>query len=266
MVLGEERMKGTYGRHRYSGIIVNGVRFWLVLLLLLSSFGPVLVSADVVWSDNFDDGDFDGWTISSPSWGNPPSNWSAANYYLQIEQEAWGSISHPSNVAYGTWSFDFKANGTYLNYDRGVSIAFVSNDVHNGTEVPTGNDWSCYGLKAYGTYEGTGFRLCLLRWHDGVRHDIDSNEIPLSLTDWHHIDVSRTTDGLFHVYHNGSLVMQGVDTELTTSELFVVSLVDWLTIDNVVVDDAPPFDWVLIGIGTSAVVIIAVLVIILKRR
>jgi hypothetical protein len=229
---------------------------------------PVTCSGTVVWSDNFDDGNYDGWTMGSLSWGNPPSNWSAANNYLQIEQEAWGSISHPSNVAYGTWSFDFRANGTYLSYDEGVSIAFVSNDVHNTTEVPTGNDWSCYGLKAYGTNEGTGFTICLLRWHDGVRYNIGYNGTPLSLANWHHIDVSRTTDGLFKVYHNGSLVIQGEDTELTTSELFVVSLVDWLMIDNVVVDDTPPatIDWVLIGVGISTVVIIAVVVIILKRR
>ena len=56
-------MKGTYGKHRYTGTIVNGVRFWLIMVVLVSSIGPILVSADVVWSDNFDDGNYDGWTI-----------------------------------------------------------------------------------------------------------------------------------------------------------------------------------------------------------
>ncbi|KXH76222.1 MAG: hypothetical protein AM326_03295 [Candidatus Thorarchaeota archaeon SMTZ-45] len=191
-------------------------------------------------------------------------------------------------MAYGTWSFDFKANGTQVATGAGVSIAFASNDVHNATEVPTGNDWSCYGFKALAASGNSGFRLYLLKWHGGVRTDIDYNYTLLPVAGWHHIDVSRTQDGLFHLYHNGSLVIQGVDTELTSSELFVVSLADWVMIDNVVIDNEPihlqdqttptsttttptttpePTDWVpFVIIGVAAVMIIAVLVIILKRR
>ena len=36
--------------------------------------------------------------------------------------------------------------------------------------------------------------------------------------------------------------------------------------DSIVVDDAPPFDWLLVGIGVSALVIVAVVVIFLRRR
>ena len=62
--LGEKRMKKNYGNSRYSGNIVNGIRLWLVLVVLISSIGPISVSAKVVWEDNFDDGNYDGWTIN----------------------------------------------------------------------------------------------------------------------------------------------------------------------------------------------------------
>jgi len=247
-----------------------------VMFLLYISVCTTTTNATVVWTDDFDDGNYNGWTMCSPSWGNPPSNWSAANYYLQIEQEGWGSISHPSNVAYGTWSFDFKANGTEVALGEGVSIAFVSNDVHNATEVPTGDDWSCYGFKALGT--DAGFRLYLLKWHGGDRTDIDYNQTLLPVEGWHHIEISRTQDGLFGLYHNGSLVIQGVDTELTTSELIVVSLSDGFMIDNIVVDDEvpttttptstpPPIDPVLFGlIGGTGVGVVILLAIVYRRR
>jgi hypothetical protein len=247
----------------------------VTMFVLCISICTTTTSAAEIWSDNFNDGNYDGWTICSPSWGNPPSNWSAANYYLQLEQEEYGSISHLSNVVYGNWSFDFKANGTQVAIGVGVDIAFVSNDVHNATETPTSYAWSCYGFKAHGASGGTGFRLYLLKWHDGVRTDIGYNYTVLPVAGWHHIDVTRNTTGYFSLYHNGSLVMQGVDTELTTSKLFVVSLADWCMIDNVVIDNETHtttggdgvIDWPPIIIGVVvAVAVIAIVIVFLRRR
>lgn len=241
----------------------------IVFLLCWMGYLPLACRGAVVWSDDFNDGNYDGWTICSPSWGNPPSKWSAADYYLQIEQEAWGTISHPSTVAYGTWSFDFKANLTQVTAGQGLSINFISNDLNNATEVPTSNDWSCYGFKilAAATTQGNEFFLSLAKLVGGVFTVLDSSDGYLPIVGWQHIDVSRTTGGLFHVYVNNSLILQATDTDMTTSELFVVNLADWNMIDNVVVDDAPPIEWpTIVIIVASAVVIVVVLVIILKRR
>ena len=276
-------MKRIYGKHRYTRSIANGVRLWLILVVLVSSIGPMLVSADVVWSDDFNDGNYDGWIIcENPGMGWDASNWSAASYYLQVDQEDWGSISRPSNIAYGTWSFDFKANETQITLGRGFAINFISNDINNVTNVVEDDDMICYWLRcrAIVTSEDDKFELSLRKWYGGVDTALAQSATRLSVADWHHIDMTRNTTGWFSVYHNGSLVMQGVDTAMTTSELFVVSLTDWHMIDNVVVDDEiippptttpttttpPPFDWLLIGVGVSAVVIIVVLVIIIKRR
>jgi predicted amidohydrolase YtcJ len=43
---------------------------------------PLACRSAVIWSDDFNDGNYDGWTIYENS-----SNWSAANYYLQLDQD-----------------------------------------------------------------------------------------------------------------------------------------------------------------------------------
>ncbi len=79
--------------------------------------------------------------------------------------------------------------------------------------------------------------------------------------------MTRTTAGLFSVYHDGSLMVQGTDTDITTSEMLWLWFAYESIIDNIVVDDAPPLDWLLIAVvGGSAVVIIAVAVVFLRRR
>jgi hypothetical protein len=232
-----------------------------------------------VWSDDFDDGNYDGWTICENPEVNPPSNWTAADNCLQIDQEDSGSIGHPSSEAYGTWSFDIKADENVVESGSGASIAIISNDINNLTSVVESEDWECYwlGFRAFVTSEGgRAFSFRLNTWIGGDWDTIDSSETRVSIGDWHHIDVIRNSTGSFSVYLNGSLVMEGVHTELTTSELFVVSLNSWVMIDNVVVNNEPippptpttptPVDWLPIGIGVAAVVIVVVLVIFLKRR
>ncbi|MHA1939427.1 MAG: hypothetical protein ACXABV_09940 [Candidatus Thorarchaeota archaeon] len=240
-------------------------------------------NAAVVWEDNFDDGNYDGWAICNNTAVNPASNWSAVNNYLRLEQKDSGTISHPSDIAYGTWSFDFKANETEVTIGRGFAIAFISNDINNVTDVVITDDWSCYWIdfRAVNTSEGFRFALRCSKWHDGIHWVIDAEyDEYFPFSGWHHIDVSRNTTGYFSVYLNGSLVLQGVDTELTTSELFVVSLSDWNMIDNVAVDEPittttttttpttpppPPWDPIAIGVGVAAVVIVLAIVL-LRRR
>ena len=255
------------------------------VFVLCISICTSTTNATVIWEDDFDDGNYDEWTVCQNSIINPPSNWSASDYYLQIEQEVSGTISHPSNVAYGKWSFDFKANETQITPGIGesrylvFSFVFISNDINNLTEVVDSEDWSCYGFKcrAYYTSEGNEFRLSLGKWHGGVQTTIDTYDDYMLTAGWHRFDVTRTTDGLFSVYDNGSLVMQGVDTEIDTSELLVVSLRDWHMIDNIVVDDEviptptptsnpPPPPWGLIAIGGGGAVAVIVLVIVILRR
>ncbi|MFX1262655.1 MAG: hypothetical protein ACFFAZ_11245 [Promethearchaeota archaeon] len=103
-------MKRTYRKNRYTKSIVNGVQLWLVLFVLLSSFGPLLVSAEVVWEDNFDDGNCDDWILYYTDETTRNGTYSAADGYLECtelaEPQERSLIYHECNVSTGTWSFD----------------------------------------------------------------------------------------------------------------------------------------------------------------
>ncbi|MFX1484933.1 MAG: hypothetical protein ACFFCP_17280 [Promethearchaeota archaeon] len=230
----------------------------ILFLLCWMGYSPLASRCAAGWSDDFNDGDYDGWTIFENE-----SNWTATNNYLQIDQGSEGGISHPSTVAYGTWSFDVKADEDSFD---GFAVDFISNDVN---EVGT-DHWNCYWLSFGEAIQPEGKAAAIsLRYYNYSTGavTIDSAEDPIPLAGWLHIEVTRTTAGLFSVYHNGSLIMQGAHTEMETSELFMFWGYHQEMFDNFIVSDAPPIDSMLIVIiGVSAVVIIAVVAIFLKRR
>jgi hypothetical protein len=248
--LGGERLREKRLDYKIVGLAILFLLCWM-------GFSPLASRGAVVWSDDFDDGDFEGWIIYEDA-----SSWSATNKYLQIDQGSAGGISHPSTVAYGTWSFDYKVNEDTFD---GTAVDFISNDVN---EVGIGQ-WNCYWLSFAPAIAQTPGIALSLHYYNYSTGDIiiDSAEEYIPLAGWHHIEVTRTTAGLFSVYHNGSLIMQGEHTEMETSELFVLNGDHLEMYDNVIVRDDIDPDWLLIAaIGVSAVVIIAVVAIFLKRR
>jgi hypothetical protein len=70
----------------------------LVMMLMFAS-QPILCNAEIVWSDDFDDGTYDGWTVGEGSF-------SASEYMLEATGEFPNNIYHESSVITGTWSFD----------------------------------------------------------------------------------------------------------------------------------------------------------------
>ncbi|MFX1416053.1 MAG: hypothetical protein ACFFC0_04535, partial [Promethearchaeota archaeon] len=71
--------------------------------------------------------------------------------------------------------------------------------------------------------------------------------------------------------HNGSLVVQATDTDIDSSVMFWLYFRYGSMTDNIVVGNGttinPPFPWLPIAIiGGSALVIVAVVVIFLRRR
>ncbi|MGD9395703.1 MAG: hypothetical protein PVJ05_04680 [Candidatus Thorarchaeota archaeon] len=249
----------------------------LAMFVLCISIFTTTTDATVIWEDDFDDGNYDGWTVCDNStlhegnYGWSGSTWSAANYYLQLEDD-WGIISHPSDVAYGRWSFDFKANGTQMG-----NIAFISNNFYELNDT--------LGLYEYGqfyfinfdvdTYPEHTFTITLNKRFDDDKTILDYHaQVPAA--GWHHFDVTRNTTGCFTVYHNGSQIMQVVDTDIDTSEMFWLWWSKWQTLDNVVVDDNWNFTingavdgdmtTILIIAGIGIAVVVMVLVVFVKRR
>ena len=268
----------------------------ILFLLCWMGYSPIACRGAVVWSDDFNDGTYEPeWTVCENSAINSGSNWSAANNHLQLDQDTWSSffqtdwgvISRPSTVAYGNWSFDFKANESLVETGFFASIEFISNNITNLDDI---NDWTCYWVffDAITTTEGMEFEIKLRK---NLMTIMDAFETTVPVAGWHNIDVTRSLGDWFSVYHNGSLIIQVQDTStsIDTSEMFVFSGQKGIMIDNIVVDNevppdpptptptptpttpttpTPEFpDWVLfVIIGASAVVIIIVLVVILKRR
>lgn len=248
----------------------------ITMFVLCMSVCTTTTDATEVWSDDFNDGNYDGWTVCDNStlhegdYGWSGSTWSAANYYLQLEDD-WGIISHPSNVAYGRWSFDFKTNGTQMG-----NIAFISNNIYElNNTLRLYEDGQYYFINIdVDAYEEL-FTITLNKRFDDAKTILDYY-FGVPVAGWHHFDVYRNTTGCFTVFHNSSQIMQVVDTDINTSEMFWLWWSKWQTLDNVVVDD----DWnitingggdgnlttVLIIAGVGIAVVVMVLVVFVKRR
>ena len=79
----------------------------LTFVALLPSLGslPMLGSAATVWSDSFDDGNYDGWTTRT-------EGFTCDNQYLECTTNTtpptgWNIIERACEVNSGTWTFDF---------------------------------------------------------------------------------------------------------------------------------------------------------------
>jgi hypothetical protein len=256
------------------------------MAVLCISVCTTTTNATVVWSDDFNDGNYDGWTICNNTilenggYGLANSNWSAVDNCLQVNHEDYGIITHPSDVAYGKWSFDFRANESQVYEGQSALIEFIANNEILSTD--NWNDPVSYYIRYMvfaGPEEDKNFTLQLRKWYDGVATTIDTYQTPV-VTGWHHFDVTRNTTGWFSVYLNGSPVLEGEDTDITTSELFWLWFEKGQMIDNIVVDD----DWnftttttldgtdgdttfmlIIAGVGV-AVVVIVLAIIFLRRR
>ncbi|MHA2273887.1 MAG: hypothetical protein ACXACI_18710, partial [Candidatus Hodarchaeales archaeon] len=77
---------------------VQYVKLGFLALLFICLCSNVNVGHEVVWSDDFNDGDYDGWT---PAWGD----WSTETNTLGVIGSYDGMIFRNSTVSTGTWSF-----------------------------------------------------------------------------------------------------------------------------------------------------------------
>jgi len=246
-------------------------------------------TATVVWSDDFNDRIYDGWTVTQ-------GGWTETNRILESVYDddfrTYAIIYHDSSTTVGTWSFDYKlfGGGTYVY----TTILFMA----NGTDPPF--DYYGYGLriressvyfvKSYGD-QNRAYPLV-----DGTAYFDDA------CGTWTHFDITRNSTGGFHVYINATSTEEEpafsvVDTEYDYSERFVIYHrgTNDACIDNLVVSDTidittlpptstdttsetptttnsgattpPPMDITLLltGAGVAGIVIIAS-VVFLRRR
>jgi hypothetical protein len=274
-----------------------------VVLLCSLMFGPLPCSAMEIWSDDFNDGDHSGWTVIA-------GNFSVSNNTLQAEGDDFSCIIHPSPVTTGTWSFDVYLGSLLGSQPSNPGFWFMMD-----MEVPVvksrAEEFGPYidlSLYIYARERGLWFAVfegCTgygLRFAPGMASQIrllfsngehtdrcaesPSSEEYMKVEDgWHHIDVTRNSDGRICIYLDEMLYVDAVQTGGgTTSNYFVLYIltpgVARTLIDNIVVTDTidiePPSPetpfymqtWFLatVGVAVTAVVIGAVWMLRRKAR
>ena len=129
----------------------------------------------------------------------------------------WSVIYRSSNVAIGTWSFD-----AYFTVFGGGEVDFMLTMENYGfeLEMPAANMLQLYRMAG----------------EDQVR--LIQYFFPRSLSGWQHFDITRDLDGRLCIYHNGTLVIDTVDTTVSESQFFVyITSRFGQAIDNIVVSN-----------------------------
>jgi hypothetical protein len=196
--------------------------------------------AAVVWSDDFNDGNMDGWDcISWPDMG--PSNFTVINGVVYAQGDIINAARHESSVAYGTWSIDIYIAGEELSAMEFISDApYGSNVSQNGYEL----------IFASGSLRGTSSNQI----HFVELYATSTTSYQLGILDsyrmnpagWHHVDITRDTSGYFCVYFNNTPIIELVDNTVKTSNGFALAFEEnaGCAFDNVVVSDSVDIDLV----------------------
>jgi hypothetical protein len=242
------------------------------IFILCISICTTTANATVIWSDDFDDGVLDSWTLFGYENMESPvkieGNFSASSQMLTVLDDGLNCARHNSTVNVGTWSFDMFVPDDDYGFIR---VEFMSNGASLGAH---GNmSWVAVSAWFYGT-EPEFYLLYGLGSSKALLKTIDR-----PLQGWHHIDVSRTSDGHFYVYFNGTLEADMVSNSVTSSAYLQVlcNNVSGAAIDNLVVTDTnyttpppttpPPLPLEVIAIGGGvAVIVIVVAIVFLRRR
>ena len=146
---------------------------------------------DTTLLDNFSDGDYKGWTVSSGSFSVNDSvlNPLSLNKYSLVCNKT-GVISIPSKQAYGIWEFDYYKG----NSGNRIEVDFIADSI--------GNYLNQNGY--YFTDNSAGL-IALVETSKGKKTDIMGTENNFTADHgvWYRIKIKRDINGLFTLYIKG---------------------------------------------------------------
>ncbi|MFX1482734.1 MAG: hypothetical protein ACFFCP_06035 [Promethearchaeota archaeon] len=241
--------------------LVAGVTMFVLLLSICTT----ATDATVVWSDDFDSPGLEDWTIfayeDEYSSVTIEGNFTDAEGTLKVLDDDMNFARHNSTVNVGTWSFDMFVPDNEIS-GWAMYVYFMSN---GSRQIPT------YPSYFIGVGVWAHPAPAFIVWtRNGLVSVVQSTINIDPIQGWHHIDVSRTSDGHFYVYFNGTLEDDFTYNDITDSTYleFYCYLATGAAIDNLVVEDmSTPIPWVLIVIGCGvAAVVIVIAIVIIKRR
>jgi hypothetical protein len=214
----------------------------LVFLLVIGVFSTP-VSAAVAWSDDFSDGNYDGWTILEGAFDTPVS----PKYSLTCSAGL-GMIYYPSTQFNGNWLFELYEDG---NVGSDIEVFFMA----TGTTL---EDFEGYTI--YLKYNPSEYYVALMRWnyssifevsakwtlaHDEIWNDAD----PLPDPGWHTYNVTRIASGNMTISRDDEIIIEtnpvqhewDFDAINNNCDKFVVKAEEYASIDTIVVGtDLPP--------------------------
>ncbi len=210
----------------------------VIILVLCISVCTTTTSAAVVWSDNFDDG-LDDWTIFAHS--NPGNltkiegNFTDADDTLKVLDDDLNYAWHNSTVNVGTWSFDMYIPD--VADDFGVIYVYI---MSNGSRPIPMYPSDFIAVGAWKPSSAPAWSFIVWSMH-GLDHPIHASFVNDPMQGWHHIEISRTNEGHFCIWINGTAEAHFTYNAVTTStylEFYCYSTAG-AAIDNLTVDDIP---------------------------
>ncbi|MFX0055570.1 MAG: hypothetical protein ACFFAX_14320 [Promethearchaeota archaeon] len=256
------------------------------MLVLCISICTTTSNAALVWQDNFDVPGLEDWIIFAYENLNDTDpmegNFSDASGALEVLDDDMNFARHLSTTSVGTWSFDM-----FVPENENVEWATYVYIMSNGSrQIPTyPSDFIAVGAWNREIQYLWSFIVWTMNGLDWIIHKTIYRN-----PGWHHIDVSRTNDGHFYVWFNGTLETDFIYNDVTRSTYleFYSYNAAGAAIDNLVVrDDFPipfptptptptpsstpppppllPWDLIAVGGGGALVVIVAAIVF-LRRR
>ncbi|MFX1510452.1 MAG: hypothetical protein ACFFBR_09125 [Promethearchaeota archaeon] len=190
---------------------------WLVLGLILLVLFALLTqntTAAIIWTDDFNDGNYDGWNVVYGVFSTDEN--------LLRAQVGQSCINHPSTIIVGTWSFDFIFSGQI---SSGANIGFACEEV------------VLYPITGYVLKVGrSAFELVV--WNESYDWIIGSYYPSHHINGRQQIDITRDETGLFRVYINSTLQIEAVDTTISASNYFHFFCGPNEALDNIRVSDS----------------------------
>lgn len=231
----------------------------LFVILTVLTIAPAGFSAAEVWSDDFEDPGYSGWTVLNGTFSNEDQSLHATG----SDPLECHNIQHTSSIAFGSWSFDVYYNSS-ISKTNWLAFSFIADEL---VGPPTGYTGRMVPRNGYSLE--LEFYMYLYRWTDGEPFSVEDIAI-FTFSGWNKITITRDETGLFEFYINETLQFDTEDTTHTTGEVFCWSTVPGHVIDNVMVSEPEPttfaIDLLLIGVGVTIIVGVLVIIIYVRRR
>jgi hypothetical protein len=213
----------------------------------LAVFGTsVPAVAEVYWSDYFNDGDYEGWTVLEGSFTVP----SSPKHCLRAGSGSMNMIYHPSIQTNGTWLFEMYEDG---NEERSIEVLFMATGMQP-EEFEGYSIWLVYNPTEYGiTFSRWNYSSyfehsarCIL-----YRHQLWTEEMDLPEPAWHTFNITRTADGDILVSRDSEQIVTSTpetlewefDDVFNVSDKLVIRAHRYAMVDSICVGtDLPPLD------------------------